>query len=150
MNAPLWTVQQIIERSCPIEPPTPGVYFLIYEGQIIYVGQSMDVCNRHIQHRSEKRFDRLTYILCPVELLNDLEAAYIMLLKPPLNVMLPPNTLYVSLDMIKNKYGVHLPIVKKFLKAIGSPQAGEFRGQKYYPRHLFDGFLRWLEARGLA
>ncbi len=46
------------ERELPIEP-TAGIYLLLNETGIVYVGQSSDVRRRLAQHRAEgkKRFD---------------------------------------------------------------------------------------------
>ena len=62
-----------------------GVYFLILDGKVIYIGQSMDVKKRIRQH-FEKRFDSFACIPCAMEDLERLEGAYMNLLKPPQNL----------------------------------------------------------------
>ena len=62
-----------------------GVYFLRYEGQIVYVGQSVSVYNRVSAHRKEKKFDQVSFLPCKQEELNNLEGFFIRLLMPKLN-----------------------------------------------------------------
>lgn len=61
-----------------------GVYFLIYEGRVVYVGQSVDVLSRISQHK-EKRFDRFAFVPCDRASLDVIESLYIHILQPPLN-----------------------------------------------------------------
>jgi hypothetical protein len=66
-----------------------GIYFLILGGDVVYVGQSIDILNRISKHRREgKEFDSYAYMLCEREKLNDLEALYITALMPWLNFTL--------------------------------------------------------------
>jgi hypothetical protein len=70
---------------------TPCVYFLINFGQIVYVGQSINLAVRVAQHRSgtngtpKKEFNRVLY--CPVakNKLCDIESHFIKLLNPTYN-----------------------------------------------------------------
>lgn len=61
-----------------------GVYFLIRQGRIVYVGQAVNVYVRISQH-TEKRFDSYAYLPCPVDMLDKVESLYIHLLRPELN-----------------------------------------------------------------
>jgi hypothetical protein len=61
-----------------------GVYFLIRDNRVVYVGQSVNVYSRLSQHK-DKTFDRFAYVPCPPEKLNRLESIYIHVLKPELN-----------------------------------------------------------------
>jgi hypothetical protein len=64
-----------------------GIYFLIFEGSIQYIGQSSDVHARIKEHTRAKRvkFDRAVWIECDVADLDYLEASYIKQCRPPLN-----------------------------------------------------------------
>jgi len=71
-----------------IRPRICGVYFLLFRGQVVYVGQSKDVVariNRHIDEHL-KEFDRVLYLPCPAELLDYYEKRLIVLLRPQYNV----------------------------------------------------------------
>lgn len=63
-----------------------GVYFLIHKGEVVYVGQSIDVLGRISKHRREgKVFDAFNFIPCELSQGLALEAKYISALMPALN-----------------------------------------------------------------
>ena len=62
-----------------------GVYFLIENNEIVYVGQSVNVHARVASHHHGKVFSYFTCIECPQSHLNSLEALYIHKFSPPLN-----------------------------------------------------------------
>ena len=62
-----------------------GVYFLIENNEIVYVGQSVNVHARVASHYYGKVFSYFTCIECPQSHLNSLEALYIHKFNPPLN-----------------------------------------------------------------
>lgn len=72
--------EQIVEKSAPMNMVS-GVYFLIRDNKVIYVGQSVNVFARMSQH-SFKNADRYAYIPCDVKDLNVLESLYIHCLQP--------------------------------------------------------------------
>ena len=66
-----------------------GVYFLIREKRVRYVGQTKNLFDRLRRHYNNgKKFDSYAFIPCPVEQLNELEAAYIMSMLPEENYRL--------------------------------------------------------------
>jgi hypothetical protein len=68
-----------------------GIYFLLANAEIVYVGQSID-CNRRIfEHMRDptKTFDSYYVIECQSHLLCELEARYIAKFSPLLNVARP-------------------------------------------------------------
>lgn len=82
----LLTEQQIVkfsEKARSVITPT-GVYFLIKNQSVVYIGQSVNVYNR-VQNHTDKDFDKFVYIECDKESLNILESLYIHTLKPILN-----------------------------------------------------------------
>lgn len=78
----------------PISGLTPlcGIYFLLHEGETVYVGQSTNVVARVGQHIADTRkaFDAWSYFACERDELADLERALISLLRPRLNVQYKP------------------------------------------------------------
>jgi hypothetical protein len=62
-----------------------GVYFLIKDEQVVYVGQSINITQRIAEHTKTKDFDTFTYVQCKREDLNRIEALYITKLKPKYN-----------------------------------------------------------------
>lgn len=83
----LKSVDEILSTAIPKAAVMIGVYFLIKDGTIVYVGQSTDICARIAQHVGVKDFDSWAWVACPCAELNATELAYILALKPALNVM---------------------------------------------------------------
>jgi hypothetical protein len=63
-----------------------GIYFLCYKGEVVYVGQSQRTLTRVIQHKGNKKFDRVLFLQVPVDQLKSVELKFIKELKPKLNV----------------------------------------------------------------
>lgn len=85
MNSVPLSVEEIIGASIPLGTQV-GIYFLIRNDEVIYVGQSIDILNRVSKHRREgKVFDSYSFIECAKENLNLLESTYITALIPELN-----------------------------------------------------------------
>jgi hypothetical protein len=73
-----------------------GVYFLIAAGEIVYVGQSVNVFARLASHQRGKDFDRFGYITCDLADLDTVEARFIKAFRPALNRKIPPVPLACS------------------------------------------------------
>lgn len=56
-----------------------GVYLLKKDGEVIYVGQSMDVMTRIKSHKNKKDFDSYEIINCSTAILDATEEACILL-----------------------------------------------------------------------
>lgn len=81
---------EILEQ--PRFRPACGVYFLIDDDEVVYVGQSTELHARVAQHRARwKQFDSYTYIPCESSQLAELERHYIRLFRPCLNISGVPN-----------------------------------------------------------
>lgn len=76
----------ILEAAVPTTH-APAIYFLMRNGEVTYVGQSIDVLSRIARHRREGRqFDAYSYMECPREDLDRLERVYIRALVPEDNM----------------------------------------------------------------
>lgn len=79
----------IVGASIPVESIAgiSGVYFLIDNQTIVYVGQSNNVGNRVLVHKQEGRikFDKFSYIQCELDELNIIESLYIHAYRPKHN-----------------------------------------------------------------
>lgn len=81
-------LEEVLEAALPYRSGT-GIYFLIKDKEVIYVGQSLDVFHRMARHRRDSReFDSFAYIECEKERLDELESQYIAAFVPPLNLSL--------------------------------------------------------------
>lgn len=67
-------------------PAVCGIYFLIANGKIFYVGQSNRIPRRIFQHRDNLvPFDSIAWFEAPEFFLKTIEAYYIARIKPPFN-----------------------------------------------------------------
>ena len=64
-----------------------GVYFLLLEGEIVYIGRSVNIYSRVSTHLYEKTkvFDEVKFIECDKKHLEELEYTCINKFKPRLN-----------------------------------------------------------------
>lgn len=79
----LLRADEIVKAALPWESQS-GVYFLIRGGEVVYVGQSVNVHARISQHK-DKKFDRYAFVPCDADSLDVLESLYIHCLRPGLN-----------------------------------------------------------------
>lgn len=81
----LHTEEEIVSVSVPV-PDICGIYFLVHNNRVVYVGQSVNIPARVGHHKTAgKTFDRVAFVACQQEHLNILESLYIHILRPPLN-----------------------------------------------------------------
>ena len=66
------------------------IYFLIQDEEVVYVGQTTQGFSR-IQAHKNKQFNKVNYIRCRVDELDELESKYIVKYNPLYNKVLPPN-----------------------------------------------------------
>lgn len=85
IEAANYSAAEVVESSIPISDGC-GVYFLLREGEITYVGQTTDLLKRLVKHRGDgRRFDAFAFIPCPFDQLADLERIYLTMLLPKEN-----------------------------------------------------------------
>lgn len=87
----LLSPKEIIEKSSPAMFVS-GVYFLIDEGRITYVGKSNNIGARLVEHAKKGRpFERYFALLCSPDKMHGLESDYIKALDPEQNKTPLPN-----------------------------------------------------------
>ena len=80
---------------------TPGVYHLISNGEVIYVGQTINVECRISDHKTSYEFDSYAFFKCKTSDMSDLEAEHIVKFSPENNKTLPVNNIYISAPAAK-------------------------------------------------
>jgi hypothetical protein len=87
------SVAEIVERAeayrVGFGPDERGIYFLLSEGEIVYVGKSYSVRERLSQHWFEKvkPFDAVSFVLpVPEKFIDAVESFYVHSFNPPFNV----------------------------------------------------------------
>lgn len=81
---PLRVVRNLRELPRSIEPMF--VYFLTRNDEIVYVGQTRNLTNRLLAHEKDKSFDRVFFIECDLQTVNETERHYIDRFSPEYNV----------------------------------------------------------------
>jgi hypothetical protein len=83
----LHSIKGLYKIPLEILSSPPGVYFLCQKGEIVYIGQSLNVAQRIITHRKEgfKEFDSAFYIQCHISHLDHFEMALIRYFRPKFN-----------------------------------------------------------------
>ena len=80
-----------------------GIYFLLNDDEIVYVGISEDVYTRIAKHRKEgkKKFNRVTVFQVEDEKLrSDLEVEYIVHLAPKYNKNIPRSDKWTTINVL--------------------------------------------------
>ena len=93
-----------VDKVCVV-----GIYFLLQDGEIVYVGQSKSSVHERIAHhksKGEKKFDSVCIMEFPEEETNDWEAFYIMKFAPMYNKGLPQNKYWKRTQEVKRQTGL--------------------------------------------
>lgn len=86
--APLAELSTLNWVGLPPGASLPGIYFLMFDGEVVYVGKGVVVGARAIAHmKSDKRYDGFYFINCAIEELDRLERRWIRKLLPKHNRM---------------------------------------------------------------
>ena len=100
--------EEILKNKTGVEDgefKAKGVYFLIKDDEIVYVGQSTNIFARVTSHSRTKEFDSFTYELKPKATsfeLDQLETKYIGKFTPKYNKQLRGNEIYELLTNIND------------------------------------------------
>ncbi len=139
--------EAILENKLALPLKITGIYFLIEsnENEIVYIGQSLDIMSRIMQHQRDilKDFDAFSILECSPEFLSTLEAHFIYKFHPRLNRSFPVNRIYKSLEQIKKIYDVNTLLLKRWMKY----KSIEFDKNNLYRLSDFDeinNFKKWM------
>lgn len=101
LDSQLPSYERIIKESANYKLSF-GVYFLVKESEIVYIGQSVNIASRIATHYSEGRieFDRYCYVPCDRSNLNAIESLYIHMFKPVMNGRGTEATMRNNIDYI--------------------------------------------------
>jgi hypothetical protein len=81
--------RNFLKAACAInirvEVKRRGIYFLLQNNEIVYVGKTEDYLRRVPQHTYDKQFDDAFFVPCELDPLGQYELACIRLLQPKLN-----------------------------------------------------------------
>ena len=76
-----------IDGLLPLESEhDPCVYFLVSEGRVVYVGKTIRLARRLLEHKT-KAYDEVYFVRCSANRLHLLEREWITRLTPEMNVL---------------------------------------------------------------
>lgn len=98
-----------------------GIYFLMKDDEIVYVGQSQSIYSRLYSHNKDinKKFDKYYYTEVSNNELDDKESEYIFKFNPIYNKILPEHPKFKTLNQIKSffsKEGLKKDLVDLYIK----------------------------------
>lgn len=96
-----------------------GIYFLLDDGEVVYVGKTTNVYGRIVQHLVDKKFDRYYFHPCKPYEVDELEVKYILAYEPKYNNNLPHNIRYFHYVSIRRLLNTTAPPLKRFIALRG-------------------------------
>lgn len=100
------TKAQILRGASKLPGFSRGIYFLIRNKEVVYVGKSdSNMMKRIVEHWKDKKFDSFYTIDIPSGNLDVLEADYIWEFKPRYNSFLLSNGRYLGREALKQALG---------------------------------------------
>lgn len=117
-----------------------GIYHLLKEKDIVYVGQSTNLRVRICDHvwSDEKEFDDVEFFPMPASELNDAEAADIVKHNPIYNKILSSNSLYVCEKNITEDVSKMIISLISDEKIYTSKRCGQYWPRNYYRKNVYD------------
>ncbi|MBC8485860.1 MAG: hypothetical protein ISS80_04270 [Candidatus Cloacimonetes bacterium] len=145
MEKYIYQSESILNKSKKIWQEIQGIYFLIEKNDIVYVGQSSEIIHRISNHAKDGNynFDEFSYIKCPKEFLDNLEAYYIYTFKPKFNSVLPKNKYFKSINQMKEVFNLPVKVLRLWIKLYDIKDNGD----GYYCLKDFNGlsnFKEWM------
>jgi hypothetical protein len=67
-------------------PVPPGVYFLLRNCVVVYVGRTADLHARISAHCEDKEFDRVLFLCVAADDLDEVESSFIRMMRPKYNI----------------------------------------------------------------
>ena len=129
----------------------PGVYFLISNSEIVYVGSSDDTRSRIQVHLTcdKKIFDSYSIIACNFSDRRELftvESYYIMLFEPRYNTNHPGSLDLISRKAARKDFDLEPNEFKQILKSGWVKAIAEYQGLVYYRRSDIEKALEEMDG----
>ena len=93
-------LETIVENSVSKAGLISGVYFLLKDKELVYIGSSSNIHKRLAEHSTEKDYDSYYILPTPINKRYGIETEYIKLFNPPLNVTNSPKEEELTMDYI--------------------------------------------------
>lgn len=120
-----------------------GIYMLFFEGQIVYIGQSINIFSRVSRHTQEgkKRFDKFSFFKCERQFLDGIESELIHRYSPKYNSTIIPGGGYFSLKQWGDKIGLSQHTIRQTIE-----ETGFLNRKKWYNEQEMQPFLKYFET----
>ena len=121
------TIDEINKNKTYVtEPNASGIYFLLKENKVVYVGQTINNVYSWIgTHRQQgKDFDSYYFVECPIDSLDTLEAYYTLVFDPIYNFQITSAKRYMTKDKLKKEFGVTKHVINKIIHTSGLKPVG--------------------------
>ena len=114
-----------------------GIYFLIDQGKIVYVGQSVNVHNRVMIHKIEgvKSFEHYSIIECDKIELDEVESNFTFLYEPKYNKKIS-DTSYCSVRYVSELYDISPRSAQRMIES--NSNCRMFKDKPYVKKALLD------------
>lgn len=133
-TAELLGSEEIIHKKKPVETLC-GVYFLINNDEIVYVGQSVNIWSRLSQHKKDKEFSHFHWIPVQNSYLEIVENDYIIKFNPIYNKAFSRKLAgLISTNHLTQK--LRMPRRDVDRKLVGVDVAFNFNGERFYNKDI--------------
>lgn len=114
-------IYQIVKTALPANESTDigFVYFLINDGEIVYVGQTIHLMPRIASHKRDKDFDSYNFIECKASELDLIESFYIHVLSPRLNGKLQSGASVLNFKSEEKSAPIGIVKILDLIKSVG-------------------------------
>jgi len=103
MNNKLLKINELLKLEEPVLLNIDsGIYFLFNSNELIYVGISTNIQKRIMTHRSDKDFNKATFISGDIKSFTKNESDYIYHFLPKYNKIISDTSEYINIKLIKN------------------------------------------------
>jgi hypothetical protein len=108
----------------------PGVYALVFNGEVVYIGMSTRLLGRFREHINKVPFSQVYIKFCAADAVSELEAELIAKYRPKYNRLFP--------GQLKDNLNYETP---------NKPKSEKLRAIRKMPRHAAENVARWVHAR---
>jgi len=130
-------LDKIIENKCGYSQLC-GIYFLIKDNSVVYVGQSKNMVERIHAHARDKDFDSYYFLEVDSNELNNFEAMYITLYQPEYNKIFPKSDLFISFGALMTHFDIGRKKLKKVLFGLSILPVFQSNQSIIYNREIID------------
>jgi len=130
-------------NALTLPKPIRGIYYLLQDNEIVYIGQAQDVVARIITHRHQgkKNFNHYSIHAIPNGDLTVIESNEIVRHRPKYNKYLPKNSTYMNKHQLRVLLGLPTLEISRIIRN-NNIKAEIICGQQFYPLAEFESWRK--------